>query len=113
MAVPAEAAARGMGMEALRRPSGRGFQPPACRNLHRAPAPAAAKCDYVNCTEEWKSVCRSTSGPGTANAPRVRSRRHCLVPQLRESMATTPNDPHAKAMEREVNRLLAQLSYSG
>jgi hypothetical protein len=28
-------------------------------------------------------------------------------------MATTPNDPHAKAMEREVNRLLAQLSYSG
>jgi hypothetical protein len=28
-------------------------------------------------------------------------------------MATTPNDPHAKAMEREVNRLLAQLAYAG
>jgi hypothetical protein len=28
-------------------------------------------------------------------------------------MATTPNDPHAKAMEREVNRLLAQLAHSG
>jgi hypothetical protein len=28
-------------------------------------------------------------------------------------MATTPNDPHAKAMEREVNRLLAQLTYAG
>ncbi|HEY7505208.1 MAG TPA: hypothetical protein VH700_13980 [Gemmatimonadales bacterium] len=28
-------------------------------------------------------------------------------------MATTPNDPHTKAMEREVNRLLAQLAHSG
>jgi hypothetical protein len=28
-------------------------------------------------------------------------------------MATTPNDPHAKAMEREVNRLLAQLTHAG
>jgi hypothetical protein len=28
-------------------------------------------------------------------------------------MATTPNDPQAKAMEREVNRLLAQLAHSG
>ena len=28
-------------------------------------------------------------------------------------MATIPNDPHAKAMEREVNRLLAQLAHSG
>ena len=28
-------------------------------------------------------------------------------------MATTPNDPQAKAMEREVNRLLAQLTHAG
>ena len=28
-------------------------------------------------------------------------------------MATTPNDPKAKAMEREVNRLLAQLTHAG
>jgi hypothetical protein len=28
-------------------------------------------------------------------------------------MAATPNDPQAKAMEREVNRLLAQLAHSG
>jgi hypothetical protein len=34
-------------------------------------------------------------------------------PHLRESMATTPNDPQAKAMEREVNRLLAQLTHAG
>lgn len=28
-------------------------------------------------------------------------------------MATSPNDPQAKAMEREVNRLLAQLAHAG
>jgi hypothetical protein len=28
-------------------------------------------------------------------------------------MATTPNDPQAQAMEREVNRLLAQLAHAG
>jgi len=39
--------------------------------------------------------------------------RFAWSPQLRESMATTPNDPQAKAMEREVNRLLAQLAHSG
>ena len=39
--------------------------------------------------------------------------RFAWSPQLRESMATTPNDPQAKAMEREVNRLLAQLTYAG
>lgn len=48
---------------------------------------------------------------GTANAafePEIPA-----WPQARESMATTPNDPQAKAMEREVNRLLAQLAHSG